>query len=126
MEVVEGPPTRTGGLDGPVALVAALLAFFLPGAGHIYCDKIGKGLLILLAGHAEVVRNDEGGERKVGELHPGDVAGENEWHRALYVGMTRASEGLALVCPQMLRGKFRHPTRVLIDAGIAQPNPNAE
>lgn len=59
-------------------------------------------------------------------VRPGDVAGENEWHRALYVGMTRASEGLALVCPQMLRGKFRHPTRVLIDAGIAQPNPNAE
>lgn len=59
-------------------------------------------------------------------VRPGDTAGENEWHRALYVGMTRASEGLALVCPQMLRGKFRHPTRVLIDAGIAQPNPNAE
>ena len=59
-------------------------------------------------------------------VRPGDTAGENEWHRALYVGMTRASEGLALVCPQMLRGKFRHPTRVLIDAGIARPNPNAE
>ena len=59
-------------------------------------------------------------------VRPGDTAGENEWHRALYVGMTRASEGLAIVCPQMLRGKFRHPTRVLIDAGLARPNPNVE
>lgn len=59
-------------------------------------------------------------------VRPGDTANENEWHRALYVGMTRASEGLAIVCPQSLRGKFRHPTRVLIDAGIARPNPNVE
>ncbi len=59
-------------------------------------------------------------------VRPGDTSGENEWHRALYVGMTRASEGLAIVCPQTLRGKFRHPTRVLIDAGIARPNPNVE
>jgi ATP-dependent exoDNAse (exonuclease V) beta subunit len=56
----------------------------------------------------------------------GDAEVENEWLRALYVGMTRASEGLAIVCPQMLRGKYRHPTRVLIDAGVARPNPNVE
>jgi len=59
-------------------------------------------------------------------VRPGDAEGENEWDRALYVGMTRASEGLALVCPQLVRGKFRHPSRVLIDAGIARPNPNVE
>jgi superfamily I DNA/RNA helicase len=59
-------------------------------------------------------------------VRPGDTDGENEWDRALYVGMTRASDGLALVCPQNVRGKFRHPSRVLIDAGIARPNPNVE
>ena len=59
-------------------------------------------------------------------VRPGDTANESEWHRALYVGMTRASEGLAIVCPQTVRGKFRHPTRVLIDAGIARLNPNVE
>jgi hypothetical protein len=44
-------PSRTGVIDraGPPKSpgVAVLLAFLFPGAGHIYCERIGMGLLIM-------------------------------------------------------------------------------
>lgn len=46
------------------------------GATLIEQGKLGQGLLILLAGHAEAVRDEGDSERVLGSLVPGDVAGE--------------------------------------------------
>ncbi len=46
------------------------------GASLVEQDKKAEGLLILLAGHAEAVRRLPDGERMLGQLVPGDVAGE--------------------------------------------------
>lgn len=46
------------------------------GASLVEQDKKAEGLLILLAGHAEAVRRLPDGERALGQLVPGDVAGE--------------------------------------------------
>jgi len=46
------------------------------GAVLIEQDKVVPGLLLLLAGGADVVRLDEDGGRVLGRLKPGDVAGE--------------------------------------------------
>ncbi|MEM4290409.1 MAG: TM2 domain-containing protein [Nitrososphaerota archaeon] len=35
--------------------IAAVLAFFVPGLGHIYCGQIGKGIIFLLLAIVSVV-----------------------------------------------------------------------
>jgi CRP-like cAMP-binding protein len=47
-----------------------------PGAALIEEGKIAEGLIILLSGRAEVLRNDPPSVMKLGELSPGDIAGE--------------------------------------------------
>lgn len=45
--------------------------------------------------------------------------------RALYVGVTRARDALAVVAPSLLRGKPRNPSPWLVASGLATLNPSA-
>lgn len=48
----------------------------------------------------------------------GDTAKEADWHRAVYVAVTRARDGLTCVTPRWLRGKPRASHRLLALAGV--------
>lgn len=65
-------------------------------------------------------------ERVIPPMMANDESSIRSWERALYVAMTRAADDLTLVCPLVVRDKPRHPSRLLVDAGIAVRNPAAD